>query len=79
MGIELKGVRDAVKAYEKIQRQVEKNLIKSISKSANMLLKESNRLAPKKTGNMIRNSDVKIVDEKEWFVERNIPPNSNRF
>ena len=61
MGLELKGVNEVVKSFENIQKMVERNITKSYKKSGEELLKKSNELAPKGTGNMVKNSDKAIL------------------
>jgi hypothetical protein len=71
MGLELQGINDVIKNFEKINRMVEQNLTESLKKGGDMILKESNSLAPRDTGNMIRESDVKEVAPLDFQVRYN--------
>jgi HK97 gp10 family phage protein len=71
MGLELQGIDDVMKNFEKINRQVEKNLTEALKKGGQKVLTESNNMAPRDTGEMVRESDVKEVSPTEFRVRYN--------
>jgi hypothetical protein len=71
MGFEMKGADDVAKNFEKFRKMAERNMLASMKNSGEKLLKESNDLAPKDTGNMTRQSDVHVADPKEVEVRYN--------
>ena len=71
MGLELQGINDVIKNFEKINEQVEKNLVESLKKGAEMVLDKSRILAPKNTGKMVKESDVKEVRPLDFQVRYN--------
>jgi hypothetical protein len=71
MGIEVTGQKEVMKYFDDLLKRSERNIEKSLKKSSQTILEDSRQLAPKDTGNMIRESDTKRESSKEFHVRYN--------
>ena len=71
MSVKITGIKEVNAFFDKYTKKFDAVLSKELDDGGELILKESNNLAPKESGEMIRQTDVKKVSDTEYHVRYN--------
>lgn len=71
MNLKTTGLKELERKLDKINKNIDSINNEEIKKGSELILNESKKLAPKDTGQMIRETDIKKISNKETHIRFN--------